>query len=67
MVKKRKPGRPRLIKPIRRNPITLRDDVIERLNTAMEKYNNTLPYTLNRQQFMEVLITRWEQTSGEDE
>lgn len=67
MVKKRKPGRPRLIKAVGRKPITLRDDVIERLNTAMEKYNDTVPYTLNRQQFMEVLITNWEQTSGEDE
>tara|TARA_B100002049_G_C15947436_1_gene318970 strand:+ start:407 stop:610 length:204 start_codon:yes stop_codon:yes gene_type:complete len=67
MVKKRKPGRPRLINPISRKAITLRDDVIERLDTAMGKHNNTLPYTLNRQQFMEVLITSWEQTSGEDE
>ena len=61
MVKKRKPGRPRLIKPISRKPITLRNALVERLDTAMGKYNDTVPYTVNRQQFMEVLITSWEQ------
>ena len=68
-MKKRKPGRPSLKEAEKlgggHTAITIRKDLYARVNEAKKKYNATLDFTINRQQFMEVMLTHWENTRGD--
>ena len=60
---KRRVGRPRLHEDsAMRHHIAFRDDIMERLIAATEKHSAVLGFNINRQQFMEVMLTHWENT-----
>ena len=65
--KKRRVGRPRIHEVDTRThaPLTLRKDLFAQMDVEMEKYSEVLGFTMNRQQFMEVLLKHWEDTRGD--
>ena len=68
-MKKRRVGRPSL-KEVEKlggghTTLAIRKDLYARVNEAKKKYNATLDFTINRQQFMEVMLTHWENTRGD--
>ena len=63
-IKKGKRGRPRLTqaekaKRSRQTSIRVRNDLVERIDIAIEKHSKKLGFALNRQQFIELLMTKW--------
>ena len=57
---KRKVGRPRIYEDNqRRKTFTLRNDLIEQIDAEMEKHSKVLGFTINRQQFIEMLLNNW--------
>jgi len=57
-IKKRKRGRPRLSKT-GHTTIRTRNDLVERIDAAIEKHSKKLGFVLNRQQFIELLMHKW--------
>ena len=61
--KKRRVGRPSL-KEVEKlggghTPLTLRKDIFAQMDAEIEKHSAVLGFTINRQQFMEILLTNW--------
>jgi len=65
---KRGKGRPRVYKRIHGDdtrthaPLTLRKDLIAQMDAEIETHSKVLGFKINRQQFMEVMLTHWENT-----
>jgi RPA family protein len=57
---KRKVGRPRIYEDNQRRKVfSLRNDLIEQIDAEMEKHSKVLGFTINRQQFIEMLLNNW--------
>jgi hypothetical protein len=56
--KKRRSGRPRLSQT-GHTTIRTRNDLVKRIDLAIEKHSKKLGFALNRQQFIELLMTKW--------
>jgi len=57
-MKKRRVGRPRTIEA-GHTSLTMRTDLMKRIDTEAEIYSEGLGFKVNRQQFIEVLLNKW--------
>ena len=57
-MKKRRVGRPRTCED-GHTSLTMRTDLIKRIDTEAEIYSEGLGFKVNRQQFIEVLLNKW--------
>ena len=57
-MKKRRVGRPRTLED-GHTTITLRTDLMKRIDIEAETYSEELGFKVNRQQFVEVMLNKW--------
>ena len=64
---KRGRGRPRVngVDTRTHTPLTLRKDIFAQMDAEIEKHSKVLGFTINRQQFMEILLTNWRGARGD--
>jgi len=57
--KKRSVGRPRIVNSDRYRPVQLRNNLVKQMDAEIEKHSKLLGFTINRQQFIEMLLNNW--------
>ena len=57
-MKKRRVGRPRTIEA-GHTSLTMRTDLMKRIDIEVETYSKKIGFKVNRQQFVEVMLNKW--------